>query len=154
MPNFGNAPAGRNVDSITYFAHIPGGLAGLSATGLIEGAVVVNPMDGSIDDNQAVLPTAAGAKGVLGVVTDSYGAEGPVEGRPTSVRYLGLVGVNVMAGVAVNFGDKLITANAFGDVKPRTVEHDVDVVAIAHETIAPQSARTRALARMQIQYLP
>ncbi len=154
MSNFGNAPAGRNVDSITYLAHVPAGIAGVSATGLIEGAVAVNPRDGSIDDNQAILPAGAAAKGVLGVVTDSYGAGGPLEGRPTSVRYLGLVGINVMAGTGIAFGDKLITANAFGDVKPRTTETDVDIVAIAHETVPPQPARGRVLGRLQLQYLP
>lgn len=153
MSNFGNAPAGRNVDSVTYLAHIAAGVGGVTATGLIEGAVAVNPLDGSIDDNQAILPAGAAAKGVLGVVTDHYGSGGALEGKPISVRYLGLVGINVEAGTAVAFGDKLITANAAGDVKPRTNETDVDIVAIAHETVLAQPARGRVLARLQIQFV-
>ena len=153
MSNIGNAPAGRNVDSISYFAHIANGVAGVTATNLIEGAVAVNPLDASIDDNQAILPAGAAAKGVLGVVTDNYGSSGPVEGKPVSVRYLGTVGVNVAANTAIAFGDKLIVANAQGDVKPRTNETDVDIVGTAMETVAAQPARGRVLCRLNIQFV-
>lgn len=150
----GNAPAGRDLFSMSYFAHMAAGVPGVTATGLIEGAVAVNPLDGSIDPNQAVLPAGAAAKGVLGVVTDNYGSGGAIEGKPASVRSHGTVGINVAANTAVSFGDKLITANAQGDVKPRTNESDVDVVAVALETILAQPARGRILARLQLQYLP
>ena len=152
MSNFGNAPAGRNVDSITFLAHVAAGVPGITPTGLIEGAVAVNPLDGSCDDNQAVLPGAAAAKGVLGVVTDHYGSDGPVEGKPLSVRYLGLVGINIEANTAVTFGDKLIVANAQGDAKPWTNEADCDIVAIAMQSLVAQPARGRILCRLQPQY--
>jgi hypothetical protein len=154
MSNWGNAPAGRNVDSVTYFAHISGGTAGVTATNIIEGAVVCNPLDSSIDDNQCVLPSGAAVAGVLGVCTDNYGSTGAVEGKPVSIRYLGLVGVNVAASTAVNFGDKLIVANSSGDVKPRTTETTCTIVAEAMETVASQSARGRVLCRLMLQHIP
>lgn len=148
-----NAPAGRNVDSISYFAHIANGTPGVTATGLIEGSIAVNPLDGSIDPNQAILPAAAGAKGVLGVITDAWSGGVP-EGKPCSARYLGVVGINIAANTAVTFGDKLIVANSAGDAKPWTNETDCDIVAVALESISAQSARGRILARLQIQYIP
>lgn len=154
MSNFGNAPAGRNVDSITFFAHISGGVAGTTATNLIEGAVAINPLDASIDNNQCILASAAANKGVLGVVTDAYGSGGPVEGRPVTVRYLGLVGINIAASTTIAFGDKLITANSSGDAKAWTNETGVDVIGVAMEALTSQAARGRILCRLQIQYLP
>ncbi len=148
-----NAPAGRNIDSVSYYAHIAGGVAGVTPTGLIEGAIACNPLDGSIEPNQAMLPAGAAAKGVLGVITDVWPGGVP-EGKPCSARYLGLVGINIAANTAVNFGDKLIVANAQGDAKPRTNETDCDIVAVALETIGAQPSRGRVQARLQLAFIP
>lgn len=151
--NAQNAPANIIVWSQTYYAHIAGGTAGTTATGLIEGAVLaVDPTD-AIPMN-GVLPTGAGAKNLRGVVTDNYGSTGPVEGKPINVAQIGDVGVNLAAGVGCTKGDLFVTANASGDVKPRTNETTCTIVGEALETVASQSARGRVMCKLMLQFVP
>src|SRR5690242_12350262 len=108
MADFANAPAGRDLFTITHNAGV---------TGLVEGTVAAIDPAGA-DSMVAVLPTGAAAKDLRGVVMDNFGSAGVPVGNPVALRRLGTAGVLIAAGTAVTRGDKLITADAQGRCKP------------------------------------
>jgi len=154
--NFANAPANIIVWSQTFYAHIAGGTTGVTNTGIIEGAVVSQDTSDTIPMN-GILPSGAADAHVQGVCTDKYetsGSAGAAEGKPINVARIGVVGVNLAASTAVTKGDKLITANASGDVKPRTNETGVVIVGEAMETVGAQTSRGRISCRLMLQFVP
>ena len=151
-----NAPANIIVWAQTFFAHIAAGVAGVTNTNIIEGAVVSQDTTDPQPMN-AILPGGAADAHVQGVCIDKLetaGAAGAAEQKPISVARIGQVGVNLVAGTGCTKGDKLITANANGDVKPRTAETGVVIVGEAMETVASQAARTRVRCRLMLQFVP
>lgn len=119
---YGKAPQERDLSAfITHNATV---------TGLVKGAVAVG-IPGGDNWRDVELPGGAASLNVIGVVYDDYGATGPAVGQPVALRVEGLGQVNLAPTEAIDYEDELITANAAGDVKKRTVETGCHVVGIS-----------------------